>query len=158
MFNNKEALPIINESILDNNGIYDTTAIANHLNNYFANVDNKLAQTYAEQDEQLFLKFLSKQFSNSIFLEPTFPTEVVNILHVLNSNKSPVVDGISSYFVKIAADFLTISMLCTLSFLNGIFPECMKSAKVVPLFKSRSRFELINYRPISLLSCLSKVV
>ena len=48
-------------------------------------------------------------------------------------------------------------MLCNLSFLKRIFSECMNAAKVVPLLKSGSRFELINCRLISFLSCLSKV-
>ena len=34
----------------------------------------------------------------------------------------------------------------------------MKNAKVIPLFKTGSKTELSNYRPISLLSCLSKVL
>ena len=49
-----------------------TTAIADHFNNYFANVDNKLAQTCADQDEQLLLKFLSKRFQNPYFLNLRF--------------------------------------------------------------------------------------
>ena len=39
------------------------------------------------------------------------------------------------------------------------FPEYIKSAKAVPLFKSGSRFEgQYHFRPVSLLPCLSKVV
>ena len=58
--NNKGALFTINKIVVNNNEICKTTAIADHFNNYFANVGNKLAQTYADQDEQLFVKFLHK--------------------------------------------------------------------------------------------------
>ena len=123
---------------MDDNKIYKTTAIACHFNNYFAYVGNKLAQIYADQDEKLFLKFLGKRSPNSIFLESTFPAEVFSISYALIPNKSPGLDGFSSYFVKIAADVIAVplSTLCNLSFSKEIFSECMKSAKVVPLFKS----------------------
>ena len=41
---------------------------------------------------------------------------------------------------------------------SGVFPESMKTAKVIPLFKSGSRSCLDNYRPISLLPCFSKIL
>ena len=82
-----------------------------------------------------------------------------NIIHALNLNISPGLNGIPLYFARIAADVIAVPLLmpCNLSFSKRIFPECMKSAKVMPLFKSGCRIELTNYRPILLLSCLSKV-
>ena len=40
----------------------------------------------------------------------------------------------------------------------GFFPSTFKTAKVVPIFKSGNKHLVQNYRPISLLSCLSKVL
>ena len=78
----------------------------------------------------------------------------------MNLNKSPGLDGISAYYLKLASDInaVPLSILCNLSFSEGVFPNCMKKAKVIPLFKTGSKSELSNYIPISLLSCLSKVV
>ena len=45
-----------------------------------------------------------------------------------------------------------------LSFSSGIFPSEMKTAKVIPLFKSENRSDFSNYRPISLLSQFSKIL
>ena len=42
-------------------------------------------------------------------------------------------------------------------FSDGIFPQQLKNARVVPIFKEGSRTEVENYRPISLLSSLSKI-
>ena len=42
--------------------------------------------------------------------------------------------------------------------LEGIFSEKMKLAEVVPLYKSKERFLMNNYRPISLLITISKLL
>ena len=41
---------------------------------------------------------------------------------------------------------------------NGVFPEVMKLAEIVPLFKSNDKTLTENYRPISLLITLSKIL
>ena len=43
-------------------------------------------------------------------------------------------------------------------FINGIFPNCLKLAIVTPIFKSDDNKKFKNYRPISVLSCFSKVL
>ena len=44
--------------------------------------------------------------------------------------------------------------LFNLSFMTGIFPSVLETAKVVPVFKKDSKLDYSNYRPISLLSNL----
>ena len=44
------------------------------------------------------------------------------------------------------------------SLTNGIFPETMKLAEVVPLYKGKAKNEKANYRPISLLLTVSKIL
>ena len=41
---------------------------------------------------------------------------------------------------------------------SGIFPDNLKIARVTPLFKKGSNSELVNYRPISVLPCFSKIL
>ena len=63
-------------------------------------------------------------------------------------------------FVKIAAEILSpvLAVLINASFGLGIFPSCLKIAKVVLVFKSGYKSKVTNYRPISLLSVFSKVL
>ena len=63
-------------------------------------------------------------------------------------------------FLKIVADIIAVPLcrIINLSFTKGIFPDLLKTAKVVALFKSGSSDELKNYRPISLLSVFDKII
>ena len=48
--------------------------------------------------------------------------------------------------------------ICNLSFCTGAFPRDMKTAKIIPLFKSADDTSFTNYRPVSLLPQFSKVL
>ena len=56
---------------------------------------------------------------------------------------------------SIAVPFTSI---CNQSFIEGIFPDSMKIAKIKPLYKSGEKNVFTNYRPVSLLPQLSKVL
>ena len=158
--NAKDSSPIINKIVVNKTEINNAASIANHFNTYFLSVGKNLAMKFFEQNDKHHHKFLGKRISNPIYLEPTSPQEVYKEFNSLNLKKSPGLDGISAYFITLASDIIAVplSILCNLSFSEGVFPNCMKNAKVIPLFKTGSKTELSNYRPISLLSCLSKVV
>ena len=47
--------------------------------------------------------------------------------------------------------------LINASFSLGIFPDDLKIAKVIPLFKKGDTLDINNYRPISLLTCFPKI-
>ena len=157
--NAKDSSPTINKIVVNKTKINDAAYIANQFNTYFSSVGKNLAMKFSEQNDTDHYKFLGKMISNSIYLEPTSPQEVFKEINSLNLNKSSGLDGITAYFIKLASDIIAVplSILCNLSFSEGVFPNCMKNAKVILLFKTGSKTELSNYRPISLL-CLSKVV
>ena len=51
----------------------------------------------------------------------------------------------------------TVSMLFNSSLSEGIFPQCFKTDKIIPIFKSGDSNSTANYRPISMLPLLSKM-
>ena len=61
--------------------------------------------------------------------------------------------------LKIAAPVIVplLVSIFNLSFKTGIFPNLMKLAKVIPIFKAGCKLLVTNYRPISLLSVFSKI-
>ena len=48
--------------------------------------------------------------------------------------------------------------VCNISFSKGVFPDALKIARVIPLFKSGDKHVFTNYRPVSLLPQFSKIL
>ncbi|GFX73254.1 probable RNA-directed DNA polymerase from transposon X-element [Trichonephila clavipes] len=93
-------------------------------------------------------------------IEPTTPTEVLSYVQRLKPRKSPGLDQISNRMIKnLPLKFLLfITLLINQLFKNNYFPNAWKTAEVIPILKPDKDSALpSNYRPISLLSCLSKV-
>ena len=83
--------------------------------------------------------------------------EVVRIINSLN-NSSPGWNCIPAKLAKRVLNYYVkhLTFLINQSFHNGIFPDELKLAKVIPIYKSGSTMELNNYRPISVLNIFSK--
>ena len=128
-------------------------------NNFFSKIDEKLASEFATNDEELFNRFLSSQVAPSIFLEPPHVNEVIVAINSLNFYKSFGHDDIPPFFLRTVCCVLapTSCHFVDNAFRLGIFPRSCKIAKIVPLFKTGKTEELTNYRPISILTCFSKI-
>ena len=87
------------------------------------------------------------------------PTKIKYILQNLDITKASGSDQISNRVLKLYASSLCIplSNFFNKSLEQGIFPDKWKEALVTPIFKKQNRQFKENYRPISLLSCVSKV-
>jgi len=97
---------------------------------------------------------------NSFFINPCSPYEIVNIIYCFNSNKSSGPNSIPSNILQLIK-FEISEPLCNIfnqSFIQGIYPDKLKLAKVIPIFKKGSRLLCENYRPISLLSNINKIL
>ncbi len=92
----------------------------------------------------------------SMELEDSSPSEVIEIIKGL---KNKATSDMSIRPLKEVAKIIApvLSYLISDSLKNGIFPHKLKVAKVIPLHKGGARAEISNYRPISLLSCFSKI-
>ena len=101
----------------------------------------------------------------------TFYTSRRNVKHVtekfvykelcsLNISKITGLDGILARFLEDAAPILKVpvTFLINLSISEGEVPDELKMAKVKPLLKKNDRLKPENYRPVSILSIVSKVL
>ena len=78
----------------------------------------------------------------------------------MDANKSPGYDNFSNKIIKLSATEIAKPLTHTfnLTFENGIIPEKLKLAMVTPIFKANENNKFENYRPISVLSCFSKLL
>ena len=86
--------------------------------------------------------------------------ELKDAFFSLKINKSPGYDDISFNVLKKCFSSLCepLKYLFNLSIEKGIFPDDLKIAKVTPIYKTDDISNLSNYRPISVLSCFSKIL
>ena len=78
----------------------------------------------------------------------------------MHENKATGTDEIPAKLLKISADeiVLPLTYLVNLSLTTGTFPSQWKKARICPIFKEGDSTEPCNYRPISILPVLSKVI
>ena len=83
---------------------------------------------------------------------------VMSVIKTLATKNSTGIDSISSHMLqKLAPSIITpLTHIINQSLCTGIFPHRLKIAKVIPLFKKNDPHIFDNYRPISLLSSISK--
>ena len=77
----------------------------------------------------------------SIFLTPTTSAEIRSLISKLPNKKSSGVDNIDNIILKEIKECISTKLveIFNLSMLEGIFPEKMKLAEVVPLYKSKGK-------------------
>ena len=104
--------------------------------------------------------YMNEQNDKSMFLIPADENEVTCIVRNCSNKSSEDSDNISMKLLKEVFQYIVkpYTYICNLSFKNGIFPDGMKLAKVVPLFKSGDKNSFNKYRPVSLLSQFSKIL
>ena len=141
--------------------IVSKQSIADGFNNFFVDVGSNLDKkiTVADNAASIY-DFMGQQCPNSMFINPVSEDEVVNIIKSCKHKHSKDCDDINMYVLSKVTDQIVKPLvhIFNLSFSSGIFPSEMKTAKVIPVFKSGNRSDFSNYRPISLLSQFSKIL
>ena len=93
-----------------------------------------------------------------MFLYPVTVDECMNLIKNLKCKKQSR-NTVSIPLIKENSSIIS-PILCEIlngCFNQGVFPNCLKCATVVPIFKSGDACQLGNYRPISLLPTFSKI-
>ena len=155
----KESSPSNEKSFKVNNSLISgPSEIANQFNKYFVEIGSKLAsQIHSEQID--FRQYLLNRYDD----EFKFPVVTRDqLLHVVKSMKDSASghDEIPIRIIKIIIEDIAdvLLYLCNLSFTAGTFPDLLEIAKVLPFFKSGDHSLFNNYRPISILPVISKII
>ena len=136
----------------------DPCKINNIFNDFFVNVANEITKKIPTTPKSS-LDYLSNRTSSSLFLTLVTSMEVNDIINILSLSKSVGPNSIPIKLLRIIGSSISpiLALLVNQSFQSGIFPDKLKIAKVISLFKKGNPELPSNYRPISLLPIFSKI-
>ena len=144
---------------INDENVSDRHKLADSFNDFFSNIGHNISQNIPNSKNE-FADYLPQNALNSIFLEPVDHAYILKIVKTLKPKLSSGHDGISTKLLKDTIDCITLPLthIINRSLNSGIFPSQMKTAKVIPVFKSTDQTNINNYRPISLLPAFSKLL
>ena len=142
---------------IDGNSVTDPVIIAEKFCQYFSSIRPTLAKKIPPVNYS-FTSFLSDNNNSPITILPTNEFELYNICGAFKSKKSSGYDNIPMHIIKKSFDIICQPLvnLINLSLATGMFPDKLKIAKVIPIYKMGDTDCFANYRPISLLANFSK--
>jgi len=149
----------INQLIVEDKLIDDPNEIVKSLNEFFVNVGPKTERSIPHNPIAKPENYLGDKNQVDFVITLISNDEILNIINNLES-KSTGPQSIPVNLLKLIADLIVLPLgkIINNSFSDGIFPDALKSCKVVPIHKGGSMDDLNNYRPISLLSIFDKII
>src|SRR5271170_2425313 len=141
----------------DNELISDSLQMSNKFNEFFVNIGDNLAKKIPDTNLNP-LDAMTIAASSFAFHEIPLK-DMLSTLHKLNSKKSQDIYGISNALVKHIAEIICspLHLLFNRIIQTNIFPQSLKTAMVIPLFKVGDKTCMNNYRPISILPIFGKI-
>ena len=135
--------------------------ISNQFGKYFSSVGKEFALKIGEPKTPL-QNYLERIQINPkcMFFEPVTLQEVSNIIQSLKPKNSSGYDDISNKLIKELHPIILkpLTEVINRSLQEGTFPDDMKRSDTIPLYKTKEKYYTTNYRPISLLLTLSKIL
>ena len=156
---NRNKSPKIISQIKTNDELTDDPQqISEKFNNYFVNIGPDLASKIQVGNKKP-LDYLVGEYNDSMYLAPTNEYEILDIIANLKNTPSKGHDDLPLKLIKNCSLALSpiLAYLNNQSFSEGIFPDHLKIAKVIPIYKSDDPSLVSNYRPISVLTHFSKI-
>ena len=145
-------------TLSDGTVVSSPSAVANTFNDYFCNIASNLKTQIITSNHNDYRSTLGSPLTNTIYLHDVDSSEIIE--HIKNlKNKSTSDTKIEplktlvncNKFINTFVDVINASIK------EGVFPSQLKMADVVPIYKSGTKTEVSNYRPISLLPTFSKI-
>ena len=124
--------------------------ISDVFNSFFSTIakgiDNKIIPTNKTHKD-----YLNVSIVNSFFLTPVNHKELESLIKEMNTSKSAGPYSIPTNILKISCSVLSkpLVKLINFSFSEGTFPNLLKLANVIPVFKKGDNLDYDYYRLIS---------
>ena len=153
--------------------INDVRCIGNIFNDYYVNATQKIGQQdhitddvslddviNLYKDKECITRIQSgMKHGNHFSFQLISNDDVYKKMMNINCKKSTGYDLVPAKLVKLGACQLStpVTYLINKSIKSSVFPKFLKYAEVTPIFKKNSKLGKTNYRPVSVLPCLSKL-
>lgn len=141
--------------------ITDPIIISNEFNSHFIAMPEKLVSNISSQTllSKTFMDNLIYGINTEFVLDEINENQVGEIIRSLKPNVACGVYQISTKFVQRYSDKLTpvLQRLINRCLENKIFPDILKTAKIIPIHKSGAETNVDNFRPIAILNVFSKI-
>jgi len=101
---------------------------------------------------------MGNKSQQNMFLAPTDPNEVVTLIQSIKNSSGH--DGITAALIKEIKNEISypLTILINKFLPTRIFTKSLKIAKVIPIYNSKDRELFDNYKPISLLPTIFKIL
>lgn len=155
--NRKPAKTIAKELITDKT---DPKNAVNKVNEFFVNIGKKLSQNIRSKvNVPISTNSSTTNNYNSLVLLPTDENEVKRLIMSLKSDAMGW-DNINAKLLKLCIDTVAPALvhICNLALDTGKFPLAFKKSVITPIYKNGARDQVNNYRPISILPAMSKIL
>lgn len=142
--------------------VNNSSEISNLMNTNFVSLVDNLVKKFTQpiSTNTVLSSNQADRVSDVFSLKPITIAEVKRYINELNDNKSTRSDLPKIFFLKISVNIISpvITTIFNNCISNGFFPTSLKVAEIIPIYKSGSKSDINNYRPISLLSPFSKIL
>jgi hypothetical protein len=140
--------------------ISDPSLIAEEFNSFFTNIGKTISDSVRPTSVDPIDLMPEYPNLNDLEFTEVGPNHLCEIIKTFETKSSCDLDGISIKLLKhvIFAVSVPLSHIFNLSLASGTFPSKLKTSRTVPIYKAGSPLLCDNYRPISLLSTLSKLL
>ena len=143
--------------------VYSAATIANEFGEFYskmgANLASKVTPSVTTIDN-----YIAKipRMLDSPFMTHTDQKEIEKMISELQNKTSCSHEQISNNLLKVLSVSISypLEIIFNQSIAQGVcvFPNLMKIAELIPLYRGKDHDEIINYRPISLLITISKLL
>ena len=159
---NKQILELPSSFFHNGKELTNPSEIASEFNKHFANIGKTVASEIASNttNNSDYTQYLKTPSLKTCTFKCVTQEDIVKAIDNLENKNSSGHDGISNKVLKYIKLELSnsLTLIVNQMLTTGIFPDSFKKSKITPIFKKGDSSLLINYRPISLLPTISKIL